>query len=278
VTPELNEFLDDLHRAYEGDAWHGPPLREVLEGITPQAAMTRVTPQGHTICELVVHLAPGTMSSPGGSPGRRSSCPRGETSPPSPRRPPPPGRRRSPTWISATASCARSSPGSTRRSCGRSSPARNIPSPSCSAGSPSTWPTTPGRSPSSRNWPTADHGPRHRRDRARCAFPANNAHHRLGSPVRPRPRPPAGRGEGRPARRRARLLRVGPRPGSAHLRPRARPGHPLGLGGPGGRHRLLLRQGPPPGRAPCAPTGSRRGSPTSGCGPAGRRARPASTG
>lgn len=57
MTPELNEFLDDLHRAYEGDAWHGPPLREILEGITPQVAMTRVTPHGHTICELVVHLA-----------------------------------------------------------------------------------------------------------------------------------------------------------------------------------------------------------------------------
>lgn len=57
VTPELNEFLDDLHRAYEGGAWHGPPLRSVLEGITAQTAMTRVSPEGHTICELVVHLA-----------------------------------------------------------------------------------------------------------------------------------------------------------------------------------------------------------------------------
>ena len=38
---EIERILDQLQRAYEGNAWHGPSVREVLTGITAaQAAST----------------------------------------------------------------------------------------------------------------------------------------------------------------------------------------------------------------------------------------------
>jgi len=54
--PETARILDQLHRAYEGPAWHGPALREVLAGVTWQTAALRPIPGAHTIWELVLHL------------------------------------------------------------------------------------------------------------------------------------------------------------------------------------------------------------------------------
>jgi uncharacterized damage-inducible protein DinB len=54
--PETARILDQLHRAYEGPAWHGPALREVLDGVTWQTAAQRPIPGAHTIWELVLHL------------------------------------------------------------------------------------------------------------------------------------------------------------------------------------------------------------------------------
>lgn len=53
---ETSRILDQLHRAYEGPAWHGPALREVLSGINWQTAANRPIPGAHTIWELVLHL------------------------------------------------------------------------------------------------------------------------------------------------------------------------------------------------------------------------------
>src|ERR1022692_4002743 len=53
---EVSRILDQLHRAYEGPAWHGPALREVLAGVTWQTAAQRPIPSAHTIWELVLHL------------------------------------------------------------------------------------------------------------------------------------------------------------------------------------------------------------------------------
>jgi uncharacterized damage-inducible protein DinB len=53
---EVSRILDQLHRAYEGPAWHGPALRENLAGITHQTAALRPIPGAHTIWELVLHL------------------------------------------------------------------------------------------------------------------------------------------------------------------------------------------------------------------------------
>jgi uncharacterized damage-inducible protein DinB len=50
------EFLaDQLRRAYEGEAWHGPSLREVLAGVTAEMASAKPIPDAHNIWELVMH-------------------------------------------------------------------------------------------------------------------------------------------------------------------------------------------------------------------------------
>jgi len=53
---EVARILDQLHRAYEGPAWHGPALREVLAGVTHATAAQRPIPDAHTIWELVLHV------------------------------------------------------------------------------------------------------------------------------------------------------------------------------------------------------------------------------
>jgi uncharacterized damage-inducible protein DinB len=54
---DLAGILDDLNRGYNGDAWHGPPLRTVLDGVTPEVASAHPIPTGHSIREIVAHLA-----------------------------------------------------------------------------------------------------------------------------------------------------------------------------------------------------------------------------
>ena len=54
--PEVNRILDQLHRAYQGPAWHGPALCEILAGVTYQTAAQRPIPSAHTIWELVLHI------------------------------------------------------------------------------------------------------------------------------------------------------------------------------------------------------------------------------
>ena len=54
---ELERILDQLQRAYEGEAWHGPSVKEVLRGVTAAEAHARPLRNGHTIYELVRHIA-----------------------------------------------------------------------------------------------------------------------------------------------------------------------------------------------------------------------------
>jgi uncharacterized damage-inducible protein DinB len=54
---EVARILDQILRAWDGDAWHGPPVRRVLEGVTAAAADGRPVPGAHTIAELVFHMA-----------------------------------------------------------------------------------------------------------------------------------------------------------------------------------------------------------------------------
>jgi uncharacterized damage-inducible protein DinB len=54
---EIDRMLDQLKRAFEGNAWHGPSVREVLAGVTAEQAHTRVVPNAHTIWELMRHIA-----------------------------------------------------------------------------------------------------------------------------------------------------------------------------------------------------------------------------
>jgi uncharacterized damage-inducible protein DinB len=48
-------LLDQLNRAYGGEAWHGPALRNLLDGITEEQALQHPIRNGHSILELVAH-------------------------------------------------------------------------------------------------------------------------------------------------------------------------------------------------------------------------------
>src|SRR5260370_36528273 len=54
---EIERILDQLKRAYEGGAWHGPSVREVLNGVTGRQAQARPLQNAHSIWELVHHIA-----------------------------------------------------------------------------------------------------------------------------------------------------------------------------------------------------------------------------
>jgi hypothetical protein len=54
---EIERILDQLKRAYEAKAWHGPSVKEVLDGVTAEQAHARPLRDGHSIYELVRHIA-----------------------------------------------------------------------------------------------------------------------------------------------------------------------------------------------------------------------------
>ncbi len=57
-VPTLGERLaDQLRRSQNGDAWHGPSLSEVLEGVTAKQAAAHPIKGSHSIWELVLHIA-----------------------------------------------------------------------------------------------------------------------------------------------------------------------------------------------------------------------------
>jgi uncharacterized damage-inducible protein DinB len=53
---EISRILDQFRRAYNGDAWHGTPLREILRGISAEQAAERLIPEAHSIWELLLHI------------------------------------------------------------------------------------------------------------------------------------------------------------------------------------------------------------------------------
>lgn len=53
---ETHRINSQLKRAYQGEAWHGPSLRELLDGVTAEQAAARPIPSAHSIWELVHHI------------------------------------------------------------------------------------------------------------------------------------------------------------------------------------------------------------------------------
>ena len=53
---ETDRIAEQLRRAYNGDAWHGPSVRGALEDVDVRIATARYVPAGHTICEIVLHM------------------------------------------------------------------------------------------------------------------------------------------------------------------------------------------------------------------------------
>jgi uncharacterized damage-inducible protein DinB len=58
-SPRSESFLiaDQLRRAFEGDAWHGPALLELLQDVDAATAVAKPLPEVHSIWELVLHVA-----------------------------------------------------------------------------------------------------------------------------------------------------------------------------------------------------------------------------
>ena len=54
---EISRIADQLKRAFEGDAWHGPAVLEVLEGVNARAAAAKPVRGAHSIWEIVLHIA-----------------------------------------------------------------------------------------------------------------------------------------------------------------------------------------------------------------------------
>src|SRR4051794_7218988 len=54
---EVERIADQFHRAFAGQAWHGPSVLSLLEGVTAQQAAAHPVPGAHSIWELTLHIA-----------------------------------------------------------------------------------------------------------------------------------------------------------------------------------------------------------------------------
>ena len=54
---EAARIAELLRRAFDGSAWHGPALLELLEDVDAATAAAKPLPKVHTIWELVLHIA-----------------------------------------------------------------------------------------------------------------------------------------------------------------------------------------------------------------------------
>jgi uncharacterized damage-inducible protein DinB len=57
MSSELRRIEDQLKRALEGDAWHGPAVLETLQGVTAAQAHAHPITGAHSIWEVVLHLS-----------------------------------------------------------------------------------------------------------------------------------------------------------------------------------------------------------------------------
>lgn len=54
---EVQRMVDQLRRAFEGPAFHGDAVKEMLKDVTAEQAKLRPIKQAHSIWELVGHIA-----------------------------------------------------------------------------------------------------------------------------------------------------------------------------------------------------------------------------
>ena len=53
---EVQRILDQMDRAFSGDAWHGPPLMRLLDGVSAEDASKHAVPGAHSVWELLHHI------------------------------------------------------------------------------------------------------------------------------------------------------------------------------------------------------------------------------
>jgi uncharacterized damage-inducible protein DinB len=56
MTTEKDRIIDQYRRAFDGQAWHGPSLMAILDGVTAAQANAHPIPGAHSIWELVLHI------------------------------------------------------------------------------------------------------------------------------------------------------------------------------------------------------------------------------
>ena len=54
---EIEFIVEQLKCAFDGEAWHGPALMEILEGVDVKTAAAQPVRGAHSIWELVLHVA-----------------------------------------------------------------------------------------------------------------------------------------------------------------------------------------------------------------------------
>jgi uncharacterized damage-inducible protein DinB len=54
---EIKRIKSQLRRAFEGEAWHGPSVMELLKDVTAEQAAAHPIPGAHSIWELALHIA-----------------------------------------------------------------------------------------------------------------------------------------------------------------------------------------------------------------------------
>jgi uncharacterized damage-inducible protein DinB len=85
---ESERIADQLRRANEKDAWHGPALKELLADVSAARAAARPIEGAHSIWELVLHVAAwqnavaGRLGGEGGGPWRELQLSDAEDFPP----------------------------------------------------------------------------------------------------------------------------------------------------------------------------------------------------
>lgn len=57
ASSEAILIADQLRRAFDGSAWHGPAVLELLADVDAAAAAAKPIPDVHSIWELVLHIA-----------------------------------------------------------------------------------------------------------------------------------------------------------------------------------------------------------------------------
>lgn len=53
---EVKPIIEQLDRAFSGEAWHGPAVAEVLDGVGGRLAAARPISNAHSIWEIVLHM------------------------------------------------------------------------------------------------------------------------------------------------------------------------------------------------------------------------------
>jgi uncharacterized damage-inducible protein DinB len=54
---EITRINELLKVGFDGPGWHGPSVREALEGVDARRAAARPIPNAHSIWEIVLHIA-----------------------------------------------------------------------------------------------------------------------------------------------------------------------------------------------------------------------------